>query len=297
MKPMNLGGQAVMEGVMIQAPRKVSMAVRRKDGDITLCEESFVPAGERHPIAKWPVVRGMVNLCTQLGRGYRMLMKSADYIAKDEGEEQQEGGFGLWGALATVVAVALAIGLFVVLPSLLTQWLWPDLGNLRFLVEGLFRILILVLYMASISLMKDMKRMFMYHGAEHRVLHCYEHGVEPTPENSRQFPVVHPRCGTSYLFLVMVVSILVFAVVGRGSSLWMGMLLRIVCLPLVAGLAYELLRFAARHENLVMRIIRAPGLWLQRLSTRIPDDDMIEVAAAAYRAAMRENDQNAEGQE
>lgn len=291
MKPMNLGGQAVMEGVMIQAPRKVCMAVRRKDGSITLCEEPFVPTGDRHPMAKWPVVRGVVNLCTQLGRGYRMLMKSADYIALDEGEAQEDSGFGLWGVLATVVAVGLAIGLFVVLPSLLTGWLWPTMGNVRFLVEGLFRILILVLYMASIALMKDMRRMFMYHGAEHRVLHCYEHGVEPTPENSKRYPVVHPRCGTSYLFLVMVVSILVFAVVGRGSNLWMGMLLRIVCLPLVAGLAYELLRFAARHENILVRIVRAPGLWLQRLSTRIPDDDMIEVAAAAYRAAMREDAQ------
>ena len=286
-RPINLGGQAVMEGVMIQSPSHISMAVRRKDGSITIVKEEASAFSKRHPWARWPIIRGMINLGIQLRAGYRLLLKSADFIAIDETGEKEEG-LGFLGSVVMVVSIALALGLFVVLPNVLTRSVVTTSGIGRNLLEGLVRMLVLALYMASVGLMSDMKRVYMYHGAEHRVLHCYEHGLEPTAQACSQFSVVHPRCGTSFLFLVALVSILVFAILGRGASLWMGIVIRLLSLPLVAGLAYELLRFAAKHENILTRMLRAPGLLLQRLTTRIPTDDMIEVAAAAYREAIKD---------
>ena len=282
-KQSNLGGQAVIEGVMIQSPTKICMAVRRKDGSITTTSEPASTFAARHPWAKWPVVRGLVNLCTQLKSGYRMLNKSADYLMIDEGEQTEEGG--VWAVVSVVFAMVLALGLFFLLPSLLASWMLPEGSGWLNITEGVIRLAIFVLYMAIVGLWKDMKRVFMYHGAEHRVLHCIEHGLEPTPENSKKFPVVHPRCGTSYLFLIMVVSILVFSLLGKSDVLWQRLVLRIVLIPLVAGLSYEVLKLAARWQGWGAKILQAPGLWLQRLSTRIPTDDMIEVAARAYAEA------------
>ncbi len=276
-----------MEGVMIQSPTHISMAVRRKDGSITIVKEEASKFSTRHPWAKWPIIRGIINLGVQLKAGYRMLLKSADLIAVDEtGEQEQSMGF--LGSVVMVVSIAMALGLFVVLPNVLTRAVVTGSGLWRNLLEGLVRMLILAMYMATVGLMSDMKRVYMYHGAEHRVLHCYEHGLEPTPQACSQFSVVHPRCGTSFLFLVALVSILVFSILGRGATLWSGIVIRLLSMPLVAGLAYELLRFAARHENILTKILRAPGLLLQRLTTRIPTDDMIEVAAAAYREAIQD---------
>ncbi|MBQ9988556.1 MAG: DUF1385 domain-containing protein [Clostridia bacterium] len=272
---------------MIQSPKSVCMAVRRKDGSITLDRVPASTFSQKHRWARLPIVRGVVNLCVQLGVGYRMLMKSADYIAADEGEATEEG-LGMMGTLAMVFAVAFSVGLFILLPNLLSSLLFKNAGLWKNLLEGCLRILIFVGYLVACSLMKDMRRVFMYHGAEHRVLHCYEHEKEATPENSRLYRVTHPRCGTSYLFLVMMVSIAVYTLIGRSESIWLGMLIRVLSLPLVAGLAYELLRFAARSQAWWANALRAPGLLLQRLTTRIPTDDMIEVAAAAYRAAMED---------
>jgi uncharacterized protein YqhQ len=216
MKPINLGGQAVMEGVMIQSPKHVSMAARRKDGSITVVVEDAPKFSTRHAWAKWPIVRGVVNLVVQMKSGYRMLMKSADYIAIDE-TGKPEASLGWAGALAMTAGVVLALGLFVVLPNVLMTTLMPTNTVWKNLIEGLVRILILAAYMGSVGLMKDMKRVYMYHGAEHRVLHCYEHDLQPTPENARQFSVVHPRCGTSFLFLVALIGILVFTILGRSG--------------------------------------------------------------------------------
>ena len=283
-KQVNLGGQAVIEGVMIQSPSKICMAVRRKDGSITLTSEQASTFSKRHAWARWPIVRGLVNLCTQLKSGYKMLNKSADYMMIDEGEETEQES-GVLGAISMVAAIVLALGLFFLLPSLLAGWMLPKGSGWFNILEGVIRLLIFAGYMAVIGLWKDMKRVFMYHGAEHRVLHCIEHGLEPTPENSKKFPVVHPRCGTSYLFLVMIVSILVFSLLGQSQVLWIRLALRVVLLPLVAGLSYEVLKFAAKLKGWGAKILQAPGLWMQRLSTRLPSDDRIEVAAAAYAEA------------
>jgi uncharacterized protein YqhQ len=287
MKPINIGGQAVMEGVVIQSPAHVTMAVRRKDNSITLVTEEASGLSKRHAWARWPIVRGVVNLGVQLKVGYRMLMKSADYIAIDE-TGKAEQNLGAMGAVATIIAIVFALGLFVVLPNVMSRTFLSPTGVWRSLFEGLLRIAILAAYMGSVGLLSDMKRVYMYHGAEHRVLHCYENGEEPNAQNCKKYSVVHPRCGTSFLFLVALVSIVVFAILGRGASMFWGIVIRLASMPLVAGLAYELLRVAARHENIITRILRAPGLLLQRLTTRIPTDDMIEVAAAAYREAIKD---------
>ena len=282
MKQVNLGGQAVFEGVLIVAPEKASMAVRKPDGTIDVTQQPTSTFAKRHPWAKWPVVRGVVNLCTQLALGYRMLNRSMEIALAEEGEEETSSGW--MGVVSALFAVVLAVGLFMLLPTFLAGLLTQSPTWLS-VWEGVFRLVIFALYLVAMSLSKDLRRVFMYHGAEHRVLHCIEHEVAPTPENSKQFPVVHPRCGTSFLFLAMVVSIVVFSLFGRTSSLWLRMGLRIVLLPLVIGLSYELLKIAARSESWWARILRAPGLLLQRLSTKVPTDDMIEVAATAYRVA------------
>ncbi len=282
MKQVNLGGQAVFEGVMIVAPEKASMAVRKPDGTIDITQQPTSSFAKRHGWAKWPVVRGVVNLCTQLALGYRMLNRSMEIALAEEDEEETSAGW--MGVVSALLAVVLAVGLFMLLPTLLAGLLTKS-PTWMSVWEGIFRLVIFALYLVAMSLSKDLRRVFMYHGAEHRVLHCIEHEVEPTPENSKRFPVVHPRCGTSFLFLAMVVSIVVFSLFGRTSSLWLRLGLRIVLLPLVIGLSYELLKLAARSESWWARILRAPGLLLQRLSTKVPTDDMIEVAAAAYRVA------------
>ncbi len=276
----------MIEGVMIQSPRKISLAVRRPDQSIYLTSEPASDFAKRHPWAKWVIVRGVVNLCIQLAAGFRMLNQSAELAADEQETQENESGFGT--VMAGVGAVVIALGLFVFLPSLLASWWIPQHTAASNWTEGLLRLVVFILYLAGIGLWPDMKRVFMYHGAEHRVLHCIEHGLEPTPEHTKQFPVVHPRCGTSYLFLVMVVSILVFSLLAQSSVLWVRLALRIVLLPLVMGLSYEALKFAAKLQGWPAKILQAPGLWMQRLSTRVPTDDMIEVAAAAYREAMRE---------
>ena len=286
MKQVNLGGQAVFEGVMIVAPEKASMAVRKPDGTIDITQQPTSTFAKRHGWAKWPVVRGVVNLCTQLALGYRMLNRSMEIALAEEGEEETSSGW--MGVISALFAVVLAVGLFMLLPTFLAGLLTASPTWLS-VWEGVFRLVIFALYLVAMSLSKDLRRVFMYHGAEHRVLHCIEHEVEPTVENSKRFPVVHPRCGTSFLFLAMVVSIVVFSLFGRTSVLWLRLGLRIVLLPLVIGLSYEILKLAARSESWWARILRAPGLLLQRLSTKVPTDDMIEVAAVAYKVASEDD--------
>ena len=285
MKQSSIGGQAVIEGVMVKSPRRVCMAVRRPDGGIELVEQETIPYSKRHKWAALPIIRGFVNLVEQLGIGYKMLMKSADIAFPEEAQEEGTAGMGILGVLSTALAVILALGLFFVLPSLIAGWILPEGGVWFNLLEGGIRMAIFVVYLGGVSIMKDMRRVYMYHGAEHKVLHCYEHDLLPTAENAKKFSRVHPRCGTSFLFLVMVVSIVVFSCLGIGSNIWIRVLSRIVLIPLVAGLSYEVLKLVAKRDGILAKIIRAPGLWLQRLSTREPSDDMVEVAAAALNAA------------
>lgn len=300
MKRCSVGGQAVMEGVMMRTPEgDVALAVRKADGTI---EAEYTPKKKKsiHPVLKWPVVRGVVAFVDALATGMKMTTRSAELYGEEIEEEPSR--FEKWLAkktgksamdiaivVAVVLAIGLAVGLFVFLPSLATQLIpWKDAAPRiwKSLTEGFVRLLVFLLYITSISLMKDIRRVYMYHGAEHKTIACYEHEAELTPENAMKYSRLHPRCGTNYLFLVMAVSILFFAALPYTENLLLRLLSRLVFLPLVAGLAYEVLKLAAASDKLWARIIRAPGLGLQYLTTREPEPEMIEVAIRAFNLAV-----------
>ncbi len=300
MKRCSVGGQAVMEGVMMRTPEgSVALAVRKSDGTIVTEYMEKKPKSD-HPALKWPVVRGVVAFVDSLSVGMKMTTRSAELYG--EGIEEEPSRFEKWLAaktgksamdiaivVAVVLAVALAVGLFVFLPSLTTQLIqWKEATPRiwKSLTEGFVRLVIFLAYITAIALMKDIRRVYMYHGAEHKTIACYEHEAELTPENAMKYSRLHPRCGTNYLFLVMAVSILFFAVLPYTENFFLRFLTRLVFLPLVAGLAYEVLKLAAASDKLWARIIRAPGLGLQYLTTREPEPEMIEVAIAAFYLAM-----------
>ena len=300
MKRCSVGGQAVMEGVMMRTPDgDVALAVRKADGTIVTEYTEKKPVSN-HPALKWPVVRGVVAFVDSLSVGMKMTTRSAELYG--EGIEEEPSRFEKWLAaktgksamdiaiaVAVVLAVALAVGLFVFLPSLTTQLIpWKDATPRiwKSLTEGFVRLVIFLAYITAIALMKDIRRVYMYHGAEHKTIACYEHEAELTPENAVKYSRLHPRCGTNYMFLVMAVSILFFAALPYTENFFLRFLTRLVFLPLVAGLAYEVLKLAAASDKLWARIIRAPGLGLQYLTTREPEPEMIEVAIAAFYLAM-----------
>ncbi len=302
MKRCSVGGQAVMEGVMMRTMSGgIALAVRKADGTI---ETEYTPKKETNPnpMLKWPVVRGVVAFIDSLSTGMKMMTRSAELYG--EAIEEEPSRFEKWLAkktgknvmdiaivVAVVFAVALAIGLFVLLPSLATQLIhWSDGAPriLKSLTEGFVRLLIFLGYISAISFMKDIRRVYMYHGAEHKTIACYEHEAPLTPESAMQYSRLHARCGTNYLFLVMAVSILFFAMLPYAENLFLRVLTRLIFLPLVAGLAYEVLKLGASSDALWARIIRAPGMGLQYLTTREPEPAMIEVAIAAFTLAIND---------
>ncbi|HEX9204915.1 MAG TPA: DUF1385 domain-containing protein [Candidatus Deferrimicrobiaceae bacterium] len=293
-----LGGQAVIEGVMMKGPLLYSVAVRKANGEIRIRDFPLPESSARKRIAKVPLVRGVVTMGVMLAIGYRALQYSADEAMEDasaadrpaggRGEAEPEGG-GLAMAGAMALALALAVGLFFLLPLYATHALsgvFPALsGSLSFnLADGAIRVAVFVLYVAGIARMKDIRRIFQYHGAEHKVINAYEGKAALTPESVESYPRLHPRCGTSFLLFVMVISILVFSLIPRDSSLLAKALLRIPLIPAIAGISYEVLRLSARRMGSpLFRVLVAPGLWLQRLTTREPDRSQIEVAIESFR--------------
>ena len=286
----SIGGQALIEGVMMRGPELTAMATRLPNGEIDV--ESWPNPGARAWYRKAPFVRGIFNLVESLTTGYKCLMRSA---AKAGFEDEQPTKFEKWLAeklgkhittvisvLAVVLGGVISVGLFMVLPAFLTGLLRGFLHSsfVRSLVEGVIKIGIFMLYLALVSRMPDIRRVFCYHGAEHKTIACYEAGEELTIENVRSKTRFHPRCGTSFMLIVLVISILVFSVV-TWSSVLLRVVLKFLMLPLVVGIAYEIIKYAGRHDNAVTRFISAPGLWTQRLTTNEPDDGMIEVAIAA----------------
>jgi len=293
-----LGGQAVIEGVMMKGPFLYSVAVRKANGEIRVRDFPLAESPARKRIAKVPLVRGVVTMAVMLAIGYRALQYSADVAMEDaeaaerpaDGREIAEpagGGLAMAGAMA--LALLLAVGLFFLLPLYATHALSlvvPGLsGSLAFnLADGAIRVLVFVLYIAGITLMKDIRRIFQYHGAEHKVINAYEGKVALSPEPVGACSRLHPRCGTSFLLFVMVISILVFSLIPRESSLLTKALLRIPLIPAIAGISYEVLRLTARRMGSpLFRVLVAPGLWLQRLTTREPDRSQIEVAIESFR--------------
>ena len=281
----SVGGQAVLEGVMMRGPSNWAVAVRKPDGDIVEVHQSISSPMARHRIFRLPVVRGVIALGESLAIGFRALAISANYAAQEENEEGEPGAELTRGQLvfAFAIAIGFAVMLFKVTPALITDWLPIRTTGWFVIVEGGIRVTIFVLYLSLISLLPDLRRVFQYHAAEHKAINAYEAGEELEPERVQRFSKIHPRCGTAFLLWVMVIAIFVFAFFGRPAWYWL-IATRILLLPLIAGIAYELIRFAGKHSgNRVLMTLLAPGLWLQRLTTREPTLDQLEVSIRALR--------------
>ena len=279
------GGQAVLEGVMMRSPSSWAVAVRNPEGDIMEVVNEINSPMQRRWIWRLPIVRGVVALGESLAIGFRALSISANVMTqeKDEhGEIKTQIGRGQL-VFSFVVAIGFALMLFKVGPALLTNWLPIGSTELFVVVEGAIRVSIFIAYIVLISLLPDLRRVFQYHGAEHKTINALEAGADLTPTNVQKFSLIHPRCGTAFLLWVMVIAIFVFAFVGRPTWYWL-IASRILLLPVIAGLAYEVIRFAGKHQsNRVLMTLLAPGLWLQRLTTREPTDDQVEVSIRALR--------------
>ncbi len=283
-----IGGQAVIEGVMMRAPGVMTVAVRRPTGEISVLREPLNLLSDRWPFLKWPLLRGTVSLFGTIVLGIRALNYSAQ-----EALEEDEGEIGPWTMAGTVVvAFALAILLFLLLPLWATRWMessfgWVS-GQWAFnTVDGILRLAIFFLYLGAITLARDVRRVFQYHGAEHMSIYAMEAGEDLTVESARKFSPMHPRCGTSFLLIVMVLSIVVFAQIPQTWPFWAKALGRVVLLPVIAGLSYEMLKLGDRYRDVsLLKFLLLPGLAMQRLTTRIPSDDQIEVALVALREAM-----------
>jgi uncharacterized protein YqhQ len=290
-----VGGQAVLEGVMMRGPGNWSVAVRTPSGVIAHVSRPIESAMARHWVFRLPVIRGVMALGESLAIGFRALAISANYAAQEEqpaaedGEENAEVETELSrGALifAFAVAIGFAVVLFKVTPVVITDLLPIKSTGWFVLVEGGIRVSIFVAYLALISLLPDLRRVFQYHAAEHKAINAYEAGEELTPETVQRYSLIHPRCGTAFLLWVMVIAVFVFAFFGRPAWYWL-IATRILLLPVIAGLAYELIRFAGKHQgNRVLMTLLAPGLWLQRLTTREPSLDQIEVSIRALREVL-----------
>ena len=313
-----IGGQALIEGIMMMGPEKSAVVVRTKDGiksKVTPLKKS-----EGFSVKKLPFIRGVFNFCKSMKVGVTALMYSADLFAEDDGETpEKQSKFDQWLekklsgekaqnvliTLSVILGIAFSVALFFVLPSLLGSFInrWVTANELvRNLLEGLLRIVIFLTYMFLVSRMKDMKRVFSYHGAEHKTIRCYEAKLPLTVENVREQTRLHPRCGTSFLFVVMIISILVFSVAtpilrpitpvfasGILNAL-MRVVLKILLLPIVVSLSYEFNRLVGRYDNWLTHVLSAPGMWLQYLTTNEPDDSMIEVGIEALTLVLPENE-------
>jgi uncharacterized protein YqhQ len=292
------GGQAVLEGVMMRGPSCWAVAVRTPSGEIAEVVRSVRSPMQRHRLWRLPVIRGVVALGESLAIGFRALAISANYAAQSEdgdGEVKTEISRGQI-IFSFAIAIGFALMLFKVGPALLTSWLPIDGTTWFVIVEGLIRVGVFIGYIALIGLIPDLKRVFQYHAAEHKAINALEAGAELSPKNVQTFSLIHPRCGTAFLLWVMVIGIFVFALVGRPSLPYL-VGSRILLLPVIAGLAYELIRFAGKHQSSrVLRVLLAPGLWLQRLTTRQPTLDQIEVSIRALQEVRKLEDAESEEQ-
>jgi len=275
---------------MMRSPSKWAVAVRKPNGEIAEVVREISSPMARNRVFRLPVIRGVIALGESLAIGFRALAISANYAAQDANQEQAEEVQTEITRGQIIFSFAIAIGfalmLFKVTPALITNWLPIDTTGAFVVIEGVIRVCIFLAYLLLISLLPDLRRVFQYHAAEHKAINAYEAGEELTPERVQKFSLIHPRCGTAFLLWVMVIAIFVFAFVGRPVWYWL-IASRILLLPVIAGLAYEVIRFAGRHpRNTALRTLLAPGLWLQRLTTREPTDDQVEVSIRALRRVL-----------
>jgi uncharacterized protein YqhQ len=277
------GGQAVLEGVMMRSASNWAVAVRTQEGDIAEIVHEITSPMSRRKLWRLPIIRGVIALGESLAIGFRALAISANVATQETDENGEIKTVITRGQIifSFAIAIVFALSLFKVGPALLTSWLPIDSTWAFVVIEGLIRVAVLIAYILLISLLPDLRRVFQYHGAEHKTIHALEHGEELTTANVQKHSLIHPRCGTAFLLYVMVIAIFVFAFVGRPDWQWL-ILSRIAFLPLIAGLAYEVIRYAGKHQdNRALMTLLAPGMWLQRLTTREPTDDQVEVSIRA----------------
>jgi uncharacterized protein YqhQ len=287
-----IGGQAVLEGVMMRGVSTWSVAVRNPEGEIEVTSEPIVSWAKKSKVLRLPVIRGVVALAESLKIGFRALAISANaQLEEDEDGKQEEIGGWMWG-LTIAFSLALAVGLFFVIPVGATSLIKDQLGSafLFWLVEGVLRTAIFIGYIVAISRLPDLRRVFEYHGAEHKTISCFEAGDELVPANAKSYSRLHPRCGTSFLLIVMVLAIFVFAPIGLPAWYWL-LASRILGIPLIAGLSYEVIKWAGKHRNKRwVRVVMWPGLMLQNLTTREPDEEQLEVAIRALKSVLAVED-------
>ncbi|MDO4739232.1 MAG: DUF1385 domain-containing protein [Eubacteriales bacterium] len=298
--PISVGGQAVMEGVMMKGPKYTAIAVRESSGRIVAKRQKSISIGRKYKFLRWPILRGVVNFVVMLYSGMKTLMDSAE-MAGEEMEEPSKFEKKVAQVLhvkpddvmmitAVVLALALAIGMFFVLPTLLESLVKKVVTSKVAvnLIGGVVRMIIFLAYVLLCSRLKEIRRVFQYHGAEHKTVYCYEAGLPLTVENARTFSTLHPRCGTSFLVIVMLISILVFTVFGTDSAnVFSRVGSRLALLPLVAGVSYEILKWLGRaKENALIRALKWPGLMMQKITTAEPDDKMLEVAICSLKYAL-----------
>jgi uncharacterized protein YqhQ len=295
-KKTSIGGQAVIEGVMMRGPGKIAIAVRKPDGEIEIKVDDSVSISKRNKFYGLPIVRGAVSLLESMVIGIKALTYSASFF-EEAAEEDKIDKFlkdklgdktdNVIIGFSLMVSIALAMGLFFILPTFAAGIIKKITSNpvLINLLEGVLRILIFLIYLFFISKMKEIQRVFQYHGAEHKSIFCYEAELPLTPENAMKFDTLHPRCGTSFMLIVMVISIVIFSFLGW-PNLLMRILSRLVLLPVVAGVSYEVLKWFGRSESMFAKVMMYPGLKLQRLTTNVPDESQVEVAIAALKAVL-----------
>ncbi len=295
-----VGGQAVMEGVMMKSRKSTATAVRQADGSVVVRTGKVKSVKDKYKILRLPLIRGVVNFVEMMILSFSTLTASAEMMGI---EEDEPGRFGKWlqkhfgksvvafaSLIGMVLGIALAVVLFMWLPAFLSKLISKyivTLGGWYSPVEGLIKMAVFVSYLLLVSLMKDIKRVFSYHGAEHKSIFCYEAGEELTVENVRKQKRFHPRCGTSFIFVILIISILIGSVLPSGI-LWLRVLLKILLLPLVIGIGFEYIIYVGKHDNRITRIFSAPGLWMQRITTKEPDDSMIEVAIISIKSSLTE---------
>lgn len=302
----SIGGQAVIEGVMMRGPKKIATAVRKSDGEIVYDIKDVNSFVTKYKLNKIPIIRGVVSFVESMVTGVKCLMFSADQVDLED-DSMEPSKFEKWLDdklgdkikdiaiyFSVIVALCFSVGMFMLLPTAIAGIFkhWIKVPVALNLIEGAIKMMIFLVYLWVVSHMSDIRRVFEYHGAEHKTIAAYEAGVELTPENAMEYSRLHPRCGTSFLLIVMVVSILMFSLL-TWDTLWMRILYRLLLLPVVAGVSYEIIKMAGKRPHGIVGILTKPGLWLQKITTREPDLSQLEVAIAAMKAVIPENEEDA----
>jgi len=298
----SIGGQAVIEGIMMKSTDKYAVAVRKPDKEIEIQINDYVAVSDKVKLLKLPILRGVFNFVESMVIGFKTLTYSADFYDEEEdaakkNEKKKEGSDSFFMFCTVALSIVLAVALFMLLPAFLVSFVDEVVKNhfLLGLLEGVVRLIIFLLYVILISKMEDIKRTFMYHGAEHKTINCLEAGEDLTIENIMKHTRFHKRCGTSFLFIVMIVSILVFMCI-KTDTIWLRLLYRVLLVPVIAGISYEFIRFAGKSDSKIADVLSKPGLWIQRLTTLEPTEDMVEVAIKSvegvldWRAYLAEED-------